>query len=100
MAKLPASSDAFAATYPNITRWVRQEEGWIEIGQDEFSFSLVRAVYGGGLAWEGKPTYPSMGAALRALDKGIAHWLEENRPSEIYESKRVLRQRRNRRGQA
>ena len=71
--------DAFASSYPNISRWVLEEEGWVEVGQDEFSTSLVRAVDGGGLAWEGKPTYPSLDDALRALDAGIAEWLKENR---------------------
>jgi len=29
------------ATYPTIARWV-QEDGWIEIGQDDMSRSLIR----------------------------------------------------------
>jgi len=47
MAKRVSIVDAFAATYPHIGAWVRDEEGWIEVGQDDFSASMVRAVYGG-----------------------------------------------------
>ncbi len=44
-------NDLFANTFPNITRWVT-EQGWIEIGQDENSKSLVRAIDPGGLVWK------------------------------------------------
>jgi len=91
MAKESPVPDGFATAYPHITAWVREEEGWIEVGSDEFSFSFVRAVYGGGLAWEGKPTYPNMDEALRALDAGIAAWLSENRPWSLQKPKRQLR---------
>jgi hypothetical protein len=79
--------DAFAAAYPHIAQWVRKEEGWIEVGQDDFSPSFVRAVYGGGLAWEGQPSYPSLDEALRALDAGIAAWLAEHRPWSVEQPK-------------
>lgn len=91
MAKAPPNPDAFAVAYPHIVAWVRQEEGWIEVGQDDFSVSFVRAVYGGGLAWEGKPSYPSLDEALRALDAGIAAWLAENRPWSVERPKRPPR---------
>ena len=39
--------------YPHVDRWV-QDFGWIEIGQDDFSRSMVRALDIGGLIWEGK----------------------------------------------
>jgi hypothetical protein len=85
MTRASPTPDGFAATYPYIAAWVRDEEGWIEVGSDEFSASFVRAVYGGGLAWEGEPKYPSMDEALRALDTGIAAWLRKNRPWSIEE---------------
>jgi hypothetical protein len=91
MAKASPTPDGFAAAYPHIAGWVRREEGWIEIGQDEFSFSFVRAVYGGGLAWEGEPSYPSLDEALRALDAGIAAWLGANRPWSVEPPKRQVR---------
>ena len=80
MAKASPTPDEFAAAYPHITAWVHEEEGWIEVGPDDFSTSFVRAIYGGGLAWEGKPGYASMDEAMRSLDAGIAAWLRKNRP--------------------
>jgi hypothetical protein len=48
------------ATYLTVARWV-QEYGRMEIGQDEFSRSFIRALDDGGMAWEGQePTPPLM----------------------------------------
>jgi hypothetical protein len=66
-------TDAFAAAYPNVARWVRDEGGWIELGSDENSASFVRVLNEGGMAWEGEPDYPSIDAAF-AADAGIAAW--------------------------
>jgi hypothetical protein len=96
MAKARKLPDAFTTAYPHIAAWVREEEGWIEVGQDEFSVSLVRAVYGGGMAWEGKPSYPSMDEAFRALDAGIAAWLHANRPWSVEGEQRLAQRRRGR----
>jgi hypothetical protein len=98
MAKASPAPDDFAAAYPHIVGWVREEEGWIEIGQDGFNCSFVRAVYGGGLAWEGEPIYPSLDEALRALDAGIAAWLQEHRPWSLEPSPRQVRRGRGKRG--
>jgi hypothetical protein len=91
MAQTPTMPDQFATAYPHIAAWVREHEGWIEVGADEYSRSFVRAVYAGGFAWEGKPTYPSLDKAFQALDAGIAAWLRENRPWSAEEPKRPLR---------
>ncbi|HLL47357.1 MAG TPA: hypothetical protein VK399_11650 [Longimicrobiaceae bacterium] len=48
------------------------QEGWIEIGRDDFSRSFVRALDIGGMVWEGAEEYDSLDDALRALDDGIA----------------------------
>ena len=74
----PASS--FDEMYPTIAQWISQEEGWIALGADHYSRSLARALYGGGMAWEGTDDYGSLDEALRAMDRGIASWLEETRP--------------------
>src|ERR1700730_8185588 len=74
----PTSS--FDEMFPTIARWVLQEEGWVELGADHYSRSLVRALYGGGMAWEGTDEYGSLDEALRAMEEGIASWLEEHRP--------------------
>jgi hypothetical protein len=73
----PASFDEM---FPTIARWISQEEGWVELGADHYSRSLVRALYGGGMVWEGKDDYKSLDEALRAMEEGIAAWLEEHRP--------------------
>lgn len=65
--------DPFAELYPHIATWLN--DGWIEIGRDDFSRSFVRALDIGGMAWEGKSSYPSVHAALTDLDNGIAKWL-------------------------
>jgi hypothetical protein len=65
----------FEALYPNIAAWV--QDGWIEIGRDEFSRSFVRALDIGGMVWEGNSRYSSMDDALQALDAGIAKFLRE-----------------------
>ena len=71
-----APGDPFAALYPNIAAWV--EDGWVEIGRDDFSRSFVRALDIGGMIWEGESTYASLHEALRALDEGIAAWRDEH----------------------
>jgi hypothetical protein len=61
--------------YPHVTRWVR-DFGWIAIGHDEYSRSMVRALDIGGLIWEGKPQYATLDAALRDLDQALAAWFK------------------------
>lgn len=78
MGRTTKASDAFAAAYPNVAQWVRDEEGRIELGSDEFSSSFIRALNAGGLVWEGDDEYPTVDAALADADAGIAEWLEED----------------------
>ena len=66
----PTSS--FDETFPAIAKWISQEEGWVELGADHHSRSLARALYGGGMAWEGTDDYKSLGEALKAMDGGIS----------------------------
>ena len=67
----------FQETYPNIAFWVR-DHGWIEIGQDDYSQSFVRALDIGGMIWEGKHRYTTLDEALRALEAGLAEWMQQN----------------------
>lgn len=76
MGRTTKMTDAFAAAYPNIAQWVRDEEGWLELGSDEFSSSFIRAMNTGGTVWEGADDYPTLDAALADVDAGIAEWLE------------------------
>jgi hypothetical protein len=71
-----SSSDPFAVLYPNIAGWV--QDGWVEIGRDDYSRSFVRALDIGGMVWEGDSSYPSLHEALRAMDAGIAAWRDEH----------------------
>jgi len=76
-ARPPISS--FDEMFPTIARWISQEDGWVELGAGDYSRSLARALYGGGMAWEGTNEYGSLDEALRAMEDGIASWLEEHR---------------------
>jgi hypothetical protein len=69
-------ADSLEEAYPNITRWV-EAYGWIEIGQDEYSTSLVRALDEGGMVWEGGGDYETLDAAMQALEAGLAEWMKQ-----------------------
>lgn len=66
----------FEQAYPHVARWVRSR-GWIEMGQDDFSRSFVRALDIGGMVWEGERSYPSVDEALRGLETGLATWMRQ-----------------------
>ena len=61
----------FSKAYPNIAHWVNTL-GRIEIGQDEFSSSLVRALDEGGLVWESSDDHETVDEALQALEIELA----------------------------
>ena len=42
---------SFADNNPNITWWI-ENQGWIEIGYDDFSYSLLRLIDAGGVCYE------------------------------------------------
>jgi hypothetical protein len=65
----------FSKTYPNIAHWVNIQ-GWIEIGQDEYSSSSVRALDEGGLVWESSDEHETVDKALQALEIELAEWPE------------------------
>lgn len=71
-------NDTFAATYPNIARFIK-EVGTIEIGHhhDFPVTSLIRAIDLGGVVWESADDYPTFDAALAALEAGLGAWLAE-----------------------
>ncbi len=62
--------------YPHIARWI-QGQGWIEIGQDAYRRSFVRALDDGGLVWEGGTPDATLDEALQALETALAAWLRE-----------------------
>jgi hypothetical protein len=66
----------FEQAYPHIARWITTH-GWIEIGQDDWSRSFVRALDLGGMVWEGESRYQSVDDALQALETGLAKWMRQ-----------------------
>jgi hypothetical protein len=69
-------AESVERAYPHIARWVKTQ-GWVEIGPDAYHSSFVRALDEGGMVWEGAASYPSLDAALRALDTALQAWLDE-----------------------
>ncbi len=71
-------TETFEARYPNIAAWIQDHEGWIELGRDEYSHSLIRVLDLGGLVWEGNKRYASIDEALVDANQAIAEWLASN----------------------
>jgi hypothetical protein len=61
----------FDKQYPNISRWVM--DGWIEIGQDDYSRSFIRVMDIGGLVWESDMKHATVAEALAKADVAISH---------------------------
>ena len=70
-------SPSFDKAYPNIAQWVKSY-GWIEIGQDHYSSSLIRVLDEGGVIWESSEDYETIDEAVQALEKALADWIREN----------------------
>ena len=69
-------ANPFEQAYPSLARWVNIQ-GWIEIGNDGFSRSFVRALDEGGLIWEGDSSDGSVDDALRAMETALGEWMRE-----------------------
>ena len=67
---------SFTQSYPNLTYWV-ESFGWIELGQDDYSRSLIRILDEGGMVWESQERYDSLDAALQEAEVAIADWFKE-----------------------
>ena len=67
---MPSQGD----TYPNLSRWVA-EFGALEIGYCPHTKSFIRALDEGGMAWQGRPGYPSLDAAMADAEEGVGRWL-------------------------
>ena len=67
----------FDEQYPTLSEWILGR-GWIELGQDEYSDSLVRILDIGGMLWESEKSYTTVAEALaeaeEALKKLLAEW--------------------------
>lgn len=67
----------FDDLYPNITWWA-DGRGWIELGRDDFSRSMIRVLDIGGMLWEGMEKYETVAAAMDEAETFIGQWREEN----------------------
>ena len=67
---------SFEELYPNLAYWV-ESFGWIELGQDNYSRSLIRVLDIGGMIWESEEQYDSVDAALRDAEAAIADWFKK-----------------------
>ncbi|MGZ8244698.1 hypothetical protein [Methylomagnum sp.] len=61
----------FEARYPSLAMWIRDHGGWIEIGGDGTSRSLVRVLNPGGMVWESGAAYTSIDEALAEADRAV-----------------------------
>ena len=68
--------DAFSAAYPNLARWVTLQ-GWIEVGNDRMSPSLVRVLDEGGMIWQGGDGNESVDEVLRLADAAVERLVRE-----------------------
>lgn len=68
----------FDDLYPHLASWILSGDGWIELGQDDFSRSTVRILDIGGLIWESDQNYETVVGALDDAERAMAKWVEEN----------------------
>jgi hypothetical protein len=71
-----AEPDTFAEQFPNIAAWIK--DGWIEIGRNDYSTSMIRVLDEGGLIWEGGTRHKSVDKILQEAEDAIADWTENN----------------------
>ena len=67
---------SFDELYPNLAFWI-EDFGWIAMGQDDYSASLIRVLDVGGMIWESEEDYDSVDAALQAAEAVVAAWFKE-----------------------
>ena len=73
---MPKKPNGFEQMYPNISEWVNSY-GWIEIGDDGQSSSLVRALDEGGMVWESDDDDAMLDEVLNALDAFLAEQMSQ-----------------------
>ncbi len=71
-----AADTRVSRAFPAIAWWV-SNQGWIEIGDDDYSHSFVRALDPGGMVWEGLSDDASLDEALAALETALAAFICE-----------------------
>jgi hypothetical protein len=56
--------------YPTINEWL-SGGGWLEIGYDQQTNSLIRIIGKEDMLWQGKQSYPSIDAALEDAELNL-----------------------------
>ena len=62
--------------YPTLAAWILSGAGWIELGQDEYSDSLVRILDISGLLWESEQDYATLADALADAQEALKRILK------------------------
>ncbi len=75
MVKPSAEQLKVVTMFPAIARWV-QAQGWIEVGQQELSGFVARALHEGGIQVEDKRA-DALAEAMAALEAGLVGWFRE-----------------------
>lgn len=78
----------FSEIYPNLDWWINSQ-GWIEIGEDNYSSSWVRILDTGGLCWEDENSQ-LLDEALKKGDIWLSHEIESRfgeKPAKQYNEK-------------
>ena len=70
----------FDQQLPNLATWILGGDAWIELGQNDFSHSLVRILDIGGMIWESDQRYKTVAEALAAAELALGAWAGENLP--------------------
>ncbi|MEM1326532.1 MAG: hypothetical protein AAGI23_11285 [Bacteroidota bacterium] len=65
----------FSEKYPNLDYWI-YSQGWIEMGSDHYSSSLIRILDEGGMYYEDEES-TSLDEALEKADRWMATEIEE-----------------------
>ena len=66
----------FEKDYPYVSAWV-YTIGWIEMGSDNYSNSMIRILNEGGLVWEDNKSQ-SIGEALKDAENYLKNQLPED----------------------
>lgn len=69
---------SFDDLYPNIAWWVQCGGQRVELGDDDYSRSLIRVIDMGGMLWESDDRYETVAQAMDEADAFIAKWRVEN----------------------
>jgi len=62
--------------YPTLAEWVLSGAGWIELGRNEYSVSLIRILDIGGMLWESERDYETLNEALADADAALKELLQ------------------------